>query len=72
MPTKRFLGLKSKMYTFIREDVHEPKKTKGTDKNIEDYKNILFKGASMRHEINRIQTKAHNIGSNRINSFFYT
>ena len=55
------------------------KRTKGTNTNIdddkskhEDYKKILLNGASMRHEMNRIQTKAHNIGSNRINSFFYT
>ena len=48
VPIKGFVGLKSKMYTFIIEDNHESKKAKGIHKNVddqikyEDCKNILF------------------------------
>ena len=46
---KRFVGLKAKMYTFIREDNHECKKAKDIDENVvadelkhKGYKNVLF------------------------------
>ena len=46
---KGFVGLKSKMYTFITENNHESKKARGINKNdvddelkYEDYKNVLF------------------------------
>ena len=32
-----------------------------------DYKNVLFNRSYMRHEMNRIQSKDHNIGSCRNN-----
>ena len=50
--------------------------TKGINKDIvddelryEDYKNVLFNRSYMRHEMNRIQSKAHNIGSYKFNKF---
>ena len=53
---------------------------KGINKNVddelkyEDYKNVLFNRPCMRHEMNRIQSNDHSIGSYRINkislSFF--
>ena len=48
MPIKVFVGLKSKIYTFITEDNHKSKKAKGVNKNdddelkCEDYKYFLF------------------------------
>ena len=33
----------------------------------EDYKKILFNGSHITHEMNRIQSKNHDIGSYRIN-----
>ena len=64
---KKFLGLKSKMYTFTIEDNHECKKAEGIDKNIlddklkyEDYTNVLFSRWYIRHEMNRIQSNNHN------------
>ena len=46
---------------------------KGINKNVvddelkyEDYKNVLFNRSCMRHEINRIRSKDHSIGSYRI------
>ena len=48
-PIKDFVGLKSKMYTFITESNHESKKAKDLNENVvddylkhEDYKNVLF------------------------------
>ena len=74
VPIKGFVGLKSKMCTFIKEDNHESKKAKGINNNVvddelkyEDYKNVLFNRSYTRHEMNGIQIKDHNIGSYRIN-----
>ena len=69
VPIKGFVGLKSKMYTFITEDNHESKKAKHVNKSVvddklkyEDFKNVLFNRSYMRHEMNRIQDKDHNVG----------
>ena len=74
---KGFVGLKSKMYAFITEDKNESKRAKHTNKNVvdndlkyENQKNVLFNRSYMRHEMNRIQSKGHNIESYRINNFF--
>ena len=47
VPIKGFVGLRSKMCTFVTEDNHEFKKAKGISKNVvddelkyEDYKNV--------------------------------
>ena len=51
MPIKSFVGLKSKMYTFITEDNHESKKAKGIiddELKYEDYKNALFNRSYIR------------------------
>ena len=62
------------MYTFITEDNHESKKAKGIHKIdvkdeliYEDYQNVFFNRSYMKHEMNRIQSKDHNIGSHKIN-----
>ena len=64
---KGFLGLESKMYTFITEFIHEFKKAKDINKNFvddqlkyKDYKNLLFKkqkNINIRHKMIRIQSK---------------
>ena len=64
---KGFLGLESKMYTFITEFIPEFKKAKDINKNFVDdklkykyYKNLLFKkqkNINMRHKMIRIQSK---------------
>ena len=62
------------MYTFITEDSHESKKAKVINENVvddelkyEDCKNVLFNRSYMRHGMNRIWSKDHNIGSHRVN-----
>ena len=71
---KRFVGLKFKMYTFITEGNNQSAKAKGINENViydelkyEDHKNVLLIKSSMRHEINRIQSKDHIIGLYKIN-----
>ena len=75
VPIKVFVRLKAKIYTYITDTNHECKKLKGIDKNVVDdepnheyYKNVLFNGTYMRHEINRTQIKDPNIGTYRINN----
>ena len=74
VPIKGFVKLKSKMYTFVTEENHESKKAKGINKDIvgdelkyEDYISNLFNGSYMRHEINSIRNKDHDMGSYTIN-----
>ena len=69
LPIKGFVGLKSKVHTFIRKDNHKSKKAKDINRNViddevkyENYNNVLFNSSSMRYELNRIQSKDHNIG----------
>ena len=69
LPIKGFVGLKSKIHTFIRKDNHKSKKAKDINRNVidnevkyESYNNVLFNSSSMRYELNRIQSKDHNIG----------
>ena len=77
LPIKGFIGLKSKLYTFITEENHETKKSKAINKAVandelkyEDYKNVLFSRSYMRQDMNRIQSKNQNIGSYRINKIY--
>ena len=70
VPIKGFVGLKSKMCTFVTEENHESKKVKGINGNVvddelkyEDYISNLLDGSYMRHEMNRIQNKDHDMGS---------
>ena len=61
------------MYSFITEESHESENLKGINKNVvddelkhEDYKNVLFNRSYLRHEMNRTQSKDHNLGPYRI------
>ena len=73
MFVKDYVGLKSKIYTLIAANNHESNKAKGINQNFldielksENYTNILFNRSSMRHEMNRIQSKDLNIGSCKV------
>ena len=70
-----FLSLKMCKSLFIE---FESEKAKGINKNVvadelkyEDYNNVLFHKSYMRHEIIRIQSKYHKIGSYRIKKSFF-
>ena len=68
IPITGFVGLKSNVYTFVTKCNHESKKAKGINRNVvddelkyEDYKIVLFNRLYMRHKMNRIRSKDHNI-----------
>ena len=69
---KEFVGLKSKMYSFLVDDSSEHKKTIGMNKNAVaiishgEYKDILLNKKYLRHSMNRIQSKDHRKGTYEI------
>ena len=74
MPIKEFIGLRSKMYSYIKEDNKVEKTAKGIKKNIikgnikhEDYKKVLFKNEQMQHRMKTIRSERHQLGSYEIN-----
>ena len=60
-----FLGLKSKMYSLISADDKEVTKAKGVNKKIkhEEFADVLFNKKVIRHNMKRIQSKLHRIGT---------
>ena len=74
MPIKEFIGLRSKMYSYKKEDNKVEKTAKGIKKNIikgnikhEDYKKVLFKNEQMQHTMTTIRSERHELGSYEIN-----
>ena len=71
-PIKEFIGLRSKMYSYIKDNEKGGKTAKGIKKNIikneikhEDSKNTLF-SQQMYHRIKTIRSKNHKLGSYEI------
>ena len=60
-----FVGLKSKMYSFISVDNREINKAKGINKKLrhKEYIDVLFNKKVVRHNMKRIQSKLHEIGT---------
>ena len=67
--SEEFIGLKPKIYSFLKDN-NEHKKAKGVNRNVvatitlNKYKNVLLNKKSLRHSINRIQSKDHKISRN--------
>jgi len=72
-PILEFVGLKSKMYSYlIGEEEH--KKAKGVKKNVvkneirhNNYKDVLFNNKRMHHQMTTIRSESHQINSYHIN-----
>jgi len=69
-----FVGLRSKMYSYIKENGENGETAKGIKKivikksiNHADYKNTLFNGAQMYHKMKTIRSNCHQLGSYEIN-----
>ena len=60
-----FIGLKSKMYSLISIDDEKVTKAKGINKKIrhQEFVDVLFNKKVIRHNIKRIQSKLHKMGT---------
>ena len=74
MPITEFVGLKSKMYSYIKDNKKGGKTAKGIKKNIikkdithENYKQTLFENKQMHHKMKTIRSQNHQLGSYEIN-----
>ena len=74
MPITEFVGLRSKMYSYIKDNAKEGKTAKGIKKCIinkkikhEDYKNVLINDKQIHHTMKTIRSSEHQLGSYEIN-----
>ena len=73
-PIIEFLGLRSKMYSYLKDNQNVGKTAKGIKKNIikkvithENYKETLFGNKQIYHSMKTIRSKKHELGSYEIN-----
>ena len=74
IPITEFIGLKSKMYSYVKDNEKGGRTAKGIKKNViknnikhEDYKNTLINNEQMHHKIKTIRSQRHQLGSYEIN-----
>ena len=74
IPIYEFIGLRSKMYSYIKDNNEVGKTAKGIKKNIikkeithENYKKVLFNNEQMHHTMKTIRSNNHQLGSYEIN-----
>ena len=70
LPIVEFVGLRSKMYSYLKENEQGSRTAKGIKKNVikqqlqhDNYKDVLFNKKQLRHEIRVIKSEKHRIGS---------
>ena len=70
---EEFVGLKSKMFSYLVDDSSEHKKAKNVNRNAvapishNGYKDVLLNKKCLRHSINKIQRRSHKIETYEIN-----
>ena len=74
VPIVEFEGLRSKMYSYVKDNGKNKKTAKGVKKNVitknikhEDYKDTLMDKKGMMHKMNTIRSECHQIGSYELN-----
>ena len=74
IPITEFVGLRSKMYSYMKDNDEGGKTAKGIKKNIiknnithENYKNVLFNNKQMHHKIKTSRSNNHQLGSYELN-----
>ena len=74
VPICEFIGLRSKMYSYIKDNQKGGKTAKGIKKNViknkimhDDYKETLFNNKQMYHEMKTIRSDNHELSSYEIN-----
>ncbi|XP_078350639.1 uncharacterized protein LOC144635401 [Oculina patagonica] len=70
----KFIGLRSKMYSYIKDNLQVGKTAKGIKKSVikkdithENYKETLFNKTQMHHTMKTIRSQGHQLGSYEIN-----
>ena len=74
IPITEFVGLKSKMYSYIKDNGEGGKTAKGVKKNVIrnvmthiNYNNVLMNNTQMRHKMRCIRSVKHQLGTYEIN-----
>ena len=74
IPITEFIGLKSKMYSDVKDNEKGGRTAKDIKKNViknnikhEDYKNTLINNEQMHHKMKTIRSQKHQLGSYEIN-----
>ena len=74
VPICEFIGLRSKMYSYIKDNQKGGKTAKGIKKNVikkdithENYKNTLFNAEQMSHKMKTIRSENHELSTYEIN-----
>ena len=74
VPVVEFVGLRSKMYSYMKDNDEGGKTAKGIKKNIitknikhEDYKEVLFNNKQIHHTMKTIRSNNHQLGSFELN-----
>ena len=74
IPIREFVGLKSKLYSYVLDNEKSVKKCKGIKKNVvkneimhENYKDVLFNKSQSLHQMNVIRSDKHKIKSITVN-----
>ena len=74
IPITEFVGLRSKMYSYIKDNNNGGKTAKGIKKNVikkeiqhSDYKDVLFDEKQLHHQMRTIRSNNHQLGSFVIN-----
>ena len=70
LPIVEFVGLRSKMYSLMKDNEQGSRTAKGIKKNVikqqlqhDNYKDVLFNKKQLRHEMRVIKSEKHRIGS---------
>ena len=74
IPITEFVGLKSKMYSYVKDNEQMARTAKGIKKQViikdikhEDYKNVLFNNEQIHHKMKTIRSEKHQLGSYELN-----
>ena len=74
IPITEFIGLKSKMYSYVKDNEKGGRTAKGIKMNViknnikhEDYKNTLINNEQMHHKMRTIRSQRRQLGSYEIN-----
>ena len=74
IPITEFVGLRSKMYSYMKDNQKGGKTAKGIKKNViknnimhDDYKETLFNNKQMYHKMKTIRSENHQLGSYELN-----